>query len=72
MFDLDAIKTCADITRSQARARPDAIAQVFEDRRTSFAGLDRHASQVANGLIKLGCRAHARIGYIGMNSDRFF
>ncbi len=72
MFDLDAIKTCADITRAQAKARPDAIAQVFEDRRTSFKALDTYATQVANGLIKLGCKPHARVGYIGMNSDRFF
>ncbi len=72
MFDLDAIKTCADITRSQAKARPGEIAQVFEDRRTSFADLDTRASQIANGLIAMGVKPQARIGYIGMNSDRFF
>lgn len=72
MFDLDAIKTCADITRSQAKARPSEIAHVFEDRTTTFAALDTRASQVANGLIALGVKPQARIGYIGMNSDRFF
>ncbi len=72
MFDLDAIKTCADITRSQAKTRPGDIAQVFEDRRTSFGELDARASRIANGLIGLGLKPQARIGYIGMNSDRFF
>jgi len=72
MFDLDAIKTLADITRSQAKVRPGEIAQVFEDRRTSFGDLDTRASQVANGLIAMGIKPQARIGYIGMNSDLFF
>ena len=72
MFDLDAIKTCADITRSQAKERPDEIAHVFEGRTTSFAQLDRRASQIANGLIALGIKPHSRVGYIGLNSDRYF
>jgi fatty-acyl-CoA synthase len=72
MFDLDALKSLADITRVQAAKRPDAIAHVFEDRTTTFAQLDDRASRIANGLIALGVKPQARIGYIGMNSDRFF
>jgi acyl-CoA synthetase (AMP-forming)/AMP-acid ligase II len=72
MFDLDAIKTCADITRAQAKVRPDEVAVVFEDRTASFGDLDSRASRIANGLIALGCNPHSRVGYIGMNSDRFF
>jgi len=72
MFDLDVLKSCADITRQQARERPDAVAHVFEDRTTTFAELDRRASRIANGLAALGVKPQARVGYIGMNSDRFF
>ncbi|HRE61622.1 MAG TPA: long-chain-fatty-acid--CoA ligase [Micropepsaceae bacterium] len=72
MFDLSAIRTCADLTRSQAKVRPNDIAMVFETRATSFGELDARASQVANGLIQLGVKPQARIGYIGMNSDWFF
>jgi acyl-CoA synthetase (AMP-forming)/AMP-acid ligase II len=72
MFNLDALKSCADITRVQAEERPDAVALVFEDRQTTFAELDRQASQIANGLIALGVKPQTRVGFIGLNSDRFF
>lgn len=72
MFDLDSMHSLADITRLQAKARPGEIAHVFEDRVTSFADLDVRASRIANGLIALGLKPHARVGYVGMNSDRFF
>jgi fatty-acyl-CoA synthase len=72
MFNLDALKSCADITRVQARERPEAIAHVFEDRTTTFAELDARASRIANGLIALGVKPQTRVGFIGMNSDRFF
>ncbi len=72
MFDLDALHSLADITRIQAKARPAEIAHVFEDRITSFGELDARASRIANGLIALGAKPHSRIGYIGMNSDRYF
>ena len=72
MFDLAAMKSLGDITRVQARVRPDAIAHVFEDRTTTFAELDKRASQIANGLIAMGVKPQTRVGYIGMNSDRFF
>ncbi len=72
MFDFTDLKVLADLTRQQARLRPEEIAQIFEERTTTFAELDRNASRIANGLIALGARPQARIGYIGMNSDRFF
>src|ERR1700759_2565924 len=52
--------------------RPQATAQVFGDRTTSYAELDQRANQVANGLIGLRCVPGARIGYLGKNSDRYF
>ena len=72
MFDFADMKVLADITRQQARRRPDDTAHVFEGRTTTFGQLDAHASRIANGLLALGVKPQARIGYVGMNSDRFF
>jgi acyl-CoA synthetase (AMP-forming)/AMP-acid ligase II len=72
MFDLDVLKSCADIIRHQAKSRPDGIAHIFEDRTTTFGQLDARASQIANGVIALGIKPQSRVGYIGLNSDRFF
>lgn len=72
MFDAERIKCVADVTRAQAAIRPDAIAQVFEGRQTTYAELDRRASQVAQALIADGCKPDARIGFMGKGSDRYF
>ena len=64
--------TLADVIREQARTRGASTALLFEDRSTSYATLDRHASQVANGLIGLGIRPRERIAYLGKNSDIYF
>lgn len=72
MFDLSKLTSCAEITRIQARERPGETALLFGTRKTSFAALDRHASQVANGLIAAGVKPGARVGYMGMNSDSYF
>mgnify|MGYP003641742264 FL=1 len=61
-----------DIVRHHAAKTPDAIALVFEERETSFAALDRHASQVANGLIAAGLHPGDRVAYLGKNSDLYF
>ncbi len=62
----------ADVFRTQARAQPQATAQIFRDRVTSYAELDRRTNRVANGLITLGGRPGTRIGYLGKNSDLYF
>jgi fatty-acyl-CoA synthase len=62
----------ADVLRGQARTRGDAIAFHFEGRETSYAMLDRHASQIANGLAPLGVKPDERIAYLGKNSDIYF
>ncbi len=72
MFALDKLQSLADITRLQRAERPTAIAQIFDGRETSFAELDRRASQVANGLRAEGLAPQSRIAYLGKNSDRFF
>jgi fatty-acyl-CoA synthase len=72
MFDSEAIKSVADMTRVQARASGDAIALQFAERRTSYRELDDRASQIANRLIALGVAPGARVGFLGKNSDLFF
>jgi len=61
-----------EVVRAQARARGDATVFEFEGRSTSFAQLDVHTNQIANGLIALGVKPHERIAYLGKNSDLFF
>ena len=47
-------KTLGEVLRFQAATRPDATAFLFEDRGTDYATFDRHASQVAQGLLAEG------------------
>jgi len=65
-------RSLAEIFRAQARAQPQATAQIFGDRVTTYGALDRRASQVANGLAALGAGPGTRIGYLGKNSDLYF
>jgi fatty-acyl-CoA synthase len=65
-------QTLGDVARQQARARSNDIAYSFEGRATTFAEFDRHASQIANGLIEEGIDPGARIAYLGKNSDHYF
>ncbi|MDZ4869704.1 MAG: long-chain-fatty-acid--CoA ligase [Alphaproteobacteria bacterium] len=72
MYDFSGLKVLADIPRQQAKLRGNSTAMFFQGRETTYAALDTHTSQVANGLIALGQKPGARIGYMGMNSDIFF
>ncbi|MCC6709603.1 MAG: long-chain-fatty-acid--CoA ligase [Gammaproteobacteria bacterium] len=72
MFKLDEIRGLADVPRVQARSRGAAIAQIFEDRETTFSLFDERISRVAQGLIAAGLPAQSRIGFLGKNSDRYF
>lgn len=72
MYDFDGLTTLADISRQQARKRGNSTAFFFEGRETTYSAFDKYTSQVANGLIALGQKPNARIGYMGMNSDRYF
>jgi acyl-CoA synthetase (AMP-forming)/AMP-acid ligase II len=71
MFDFSRLKSVADLSRVQAHERPDAVAIDYKDRLTTFRELDERASQVAQGLIALGQKPGARIGYLGKNCDLF-
>jgi fatty-acyl-CoA synthase len=72
MFDFSRLTSVADISRIHAAERPDSVALDFNDRITTYGALDRHASQVAQGLIGLGQKPGARIGYLGKNNDCYF
>src|SRR5437867_5236498 len=66
------IATLADIVRHHAAARPARVALSFEARDTSYALLDRRASQVANGLIAAGIGPETRVALLDKNHDSFF
>ncbi len=72
MPPLDETRALADLLRARARAQPEATAQIFRERVTTYAELDRRASQIANGLIAIGAAPGSRIGYLGKNSDLYF
>ncbi|MGB5949205.1 MAG: fatty acid--CoA ligase [Parvibaculum sp.] len=72
MFDREQIRAAADITRVQARVIPNDVAQVFEERVTTYGQLDARSNSVAQGFIAEGCKPGARVGFIGKNSDRYF
>jgi len=72
MFDFSRLQSVADISRVHAKDRPDAVALDFRDRTTTYSELDQRANRVAQGLIGLGQKPGARIGYLGKNCDRYF
>jgi acyl-CoA synthetase (AMP-forming)/AMP-acid ligase II len=72
VFDIERIATVAEIPRLHARQRPQSIAQIFENRQTTYAEFDTHTSQVANALRNSGASAQTRVGFLGKNSDYYF
>jgi fatty-acyl-CoA synthase len=71
MVDFSRLKSVADISRIHAADRPDAVALDFNGRETTFGEIDVRASRVAQGLIGLGQKPGARVGYLGKNTDRY-
>ena len=59
--DFAQMRSFADVSRLQAAQRPDKPAFLFEGRTTTFAAFDRHASQVANGLIAFGVGPQSQV-----------
>lgn len=64
--------TVSDAIRKFGKDHPDAIALIFEGRRTRFCELDMRADRVAAAILDAGVPVGGRIGYLGKNSDRFF
>jgi len=69
---IDSIATLGELSAHHAQARGSRRAFVFEGRVTSYAEFDRHANQVAHGLLREGLPRAARVAYLGKNSDLFF
>ncbi|MBA3070257.1 MAG: long-chain-fatty-acid--CoA ligase [Hyphomonas sp.] len=72
MIDVEAMPYLAQIPGVQAARRPGEVALWFEGRATSFADLEKHANQVANGLLGLGVKPGERIGYLAKNTDVYY
>lgn len=71
MFDFDATRHMADITRVQAATRPTQIAMSLKGKNTTFAQLDEAANRVANALIASGVQPDDRVAVYAMNSDLY-
>jgi fatty-acyl-CoA synthase len=72
MSDIREPANLADMVRTLAKNRGNAIAFEFEGRLTSFAEFDTKTNRVANGLKALGVEPRQRIAYLGKNSDIYF
>ena len=68
------ITTLGEIVRHQRRERPDKVALVYagDNRKWTFAELDREACQCANALQDMGVEAQDRIAYLDKNTPEFF
>jgi acyl-CoA synthetase (AMP-forming)/AMP-acid ligase II len=71
MFDFEATRHMADITRVQAKTRPNDVALTLRDRHTTYAQLDEAANRIANALIDLGVKPDDRVAVYAMNSDLY-
>ncbi|MEM6604215.1 MAG: long-chain-fatty-acid--CoA ligase [Pseudomonadota bacterium] len=61
-----------DVIRQRAAERPNKLAMIFGERRSSYQALDVRSNQVANGLLHWELSANARIAYLGKNTDFYF
>jgi acyl-CoA synthetase (AMP-forming)/AMP-acid ligase II len=57
---------------AQCAAQGDKPALVFQGRETSYQKLSETSNQVAQALLAEGIEPHARIGFMGANSDLYF
>lgn len=57
---------------AQCAAQGDKPALVFQGRETSYQKLSDTSNQVAQALLAEGIEPHARIGFMGANSDLYF
>ena len=61
--------TYGDALAFHAATRPDQPAIRYGDAVTTYAGYDRHVTQVANGLAAMGLKKGDRVAYFGKNCD---
>jgi acyl-CoA synthetase (AMP-forming)/AMP-acid ligase II len=61
-----------ELLEYHASARPDKVALAFGDRESTYAELNAHANQVANGLRRIGLTKEMRVALLDKNSDLFY
>jgi acyl-CoA synthetase (AMP-forming)/AMP-acid ligase II len=66
------IEHLADLTRVQARVRPDRCALVQGERRTSYAELDAWTNRLAQALLAEGLEPGARVAWMAKDSALTF
>ncbi|MDA0978799.1 MAG: fatty acid--CoA ligase [Proteobacteria bacterium] len=69
---IKAVRTLCGLLEYHNQVRGDREVFSCEGRRSTYRDLDRHVSQVANGLAAAGCTKGTRVGYLGKNSDLFY
>ena len=65
------VERLEDVLRARAAVTPDLPAIIEPSGTTSFAELDRQASQVAQALIRDGVQPGDRVAYVGENAPSF-
>lgn len=66
------MRTVAELIRWRARQHPDRVALEYAGRETTYAALDRHASQVASALLRSGVQPGDRVCVLDHGHDHFF
>jgi acyl-CoA synthetase (AMP-forming)/AMP-acid ligase II len=66
------VRNLGDFISFYARRTPERLALRYGDRAISFREYDRVASTIANGLLRAGCEAGDRVGFLGRNSPDFY
>ncbi|HEX6547551.1 MAG TPA: AMP-binding protein [Candidatus Dormibacteraeota bacterium] len=61
-----------DILALHAEAQPDKLALILDDRRLTYAELNRRANRAAHGLRRLGMRPGDRVASMSLNSIEGF
>lgn len=55
-----------------ARARPDHVAVICEDREVTYARLHRESNRTAHALLAAGLGRGARVAYLGRESEHYY
>ncbi|MCP5030129.1 MAG: long-chain-fatty-acid--CoA ligase [Actinomycetia bacterium] len=67
-----AIRSIGDITRVNARERPDKTALHYEDRTWTYTEIETESNQVANALLAAGVEPQERVAFLDKNSPEYF
>ena len=71
-MDIPIEKPLVDIFRWRVSQSPNSIVHKFQERETTYKQFDIFANQIAQGLIKEGCKPNSRVAFLAKNSDLYF